>query len=210
MAKTTHSLSTIAQRARRSSNDSARSRADSGLFSTGQQIPNLAECSVRLAQLSRAKNAKIRVSSFSCVPAFQIRFNDMRTVALPDCTLVPALGQGTWRMGESKSARATGVAALRLGIELGMNLIDTAEMYGDAERKRLSLRRYTDNGQTFLWLRKFIRAMRHVRNCQKRVSAVLSASASTRLTFIFCTGASEHRRSRKPWTRSRSCALPER
>ena len=55
----------------------------------------------------------------------------MRTVALPDGKRVPALGQGTWRMGESKSLRAREVAALRLGIELGMSLIDTAEMYGD-------------------------------------------------------------------------------
>jgi len=55
----------------------------------------------------------------------------MRTVVLPDGKRVPALGQGTWRMGESKSARAREIAALRLGIELGMSLIDTAEMYGD-------------------------------------------------------------------------------
>jgi len=55
----------------------------------------------------------------------------MRTLALPDGKRVPLLGQGTWRMGESKSARAREVAALRLGLELGMTLIDTAEMYGD-------------------------------------------------------------------------------
>jgi diketogulonate reductase-like aldo/keto reductase len=55
----------------------------------------------------------------------------MRTVALSDGKRVPLLGQGTWRMGESKSARAREVAALRLGIEIGMSLIDTAEMYGD-------------------------------------------------------------------------------
>src|SRR5262245_25327650 len=55
----------------------------------------------------------------------------MRTITLPDGKHVPALGQGTWRMGESKSARDREVAALRLGIELGMSLIDTAEMYGD-------------------------------------------------------------------------------
>src|SRR5438094_6346661 len=55
----------------------------------------------------------------------------MRTVALPDGKHVPVLGQGTWGMGESKSARAREVAALRLGIELGITLIDTAEMYGD-------------------------------------------------------------------------------
>src|SRR5262245_17332227 len=55
----------------------------------------------------------------------------MKTVTLPDGKRVPALGQGTWRMGESKNKRATEVAALRLGIELGLSLIDTAEMYGD-------------------------------------------------------------------------------
>jgi diketogulonate reductase-like aldo/keto reductase len=55
----------------------------------------------------------------------------MRTVVLPVGKRVPALGQGTWGMGESESVRAREVAALRLGIELGMSLIDTAEMYGD-------------------------------------------------------------------------------
>lgn len=50
---------------------------------------------------------------------------------LPDGTEVPALGQGTWYMGESRAMRASEVAALRLGIELGMTLIDTAEMYAD-------------------------------------------------------------------------------
>ena len=54
----------------------------------------------------------------------------MKTVALPDGARVRVLGQGTWNMGEKKSAHATEVAALRLGIDLGMTLIDTAEMYG--------------------------------------------------------------------------------
>ncbi len=55
----------------------------------------------------------------------------MRTVRLPDGTQVPALGQGTWHMGERGSAANTEIAALKLGIELGMTLIDTAEMYGN-------------------------------------------------------------------------------
>jgi len=55
----------------------------------------------------------------------------MRMVRLPDGTTVPPLGQGTWRMGEDRRARAAEVAALRLGIELGLTLIDTAEMYGE-------------------------------------------------------------------------------
>ncbi len=55
----------------------------------------------------------------------------MRTVRLPDGTEVPALGQGTWHMGERGNAAKTEIAALKLGIELGMTLIDTAEMYGN-------------------------------------------------------------------------------
>jgi diketogulonate reductase-like aldo/keto reductase len=55
----------------------------------------------------------------------------MSKVRLPDGTEVPALGQGTWHMGERGSDRKAEVAALRLGIELGLTLIDTAEMYGE-------------------------------------------------------------------------------
>ncbi len=44
---------------------------------------------------------------------------------------MPVLGQGTWKMGEDPARRRTEVAALRLGIELGMTLVDTAEMYAD-------------------------------------------------------------------------------
>ena len=58
------------------------------------------------------------------------------TVKLPDGTAVPALGQGTWFMGETPGQAKAEVAALREGIELGLTLIDTAEMYaeGGAER----------------------------------------------------------------------------
>jgi diketogulonate reductase-like aldo/keto reductase len=61
----------------------------------------------------------------------------MRTVALADGECGPALGQGTWRMGENKSAHAEEVAALRLGIDLGMTLIDTAEMYGEGGAEKV-------------------------------------------------------------------------
>jgi diketogulonate reductase-like aldo/keto reductase len=44
---------------------------------------------------------------------------------------IPRLGQGTWHMGEDRSRRAAEVAALRLGLDLGMTLIDTAEMYAE-------------------------------------------------------------------------------
>jgi diketogulonate reductase-like aldo/keto reductase len=61
----------------------------------------------------------------------------MKTLTLPDSQRVPVLGQGTWRMGESKSAHRDEVAALRLGIQLGMTLIDTAEMYGDGSAEKV-------------------------------------------------------------------------
>jgi diketogulonate reductase-like aldo/keto reductase len=55
----------------------------------------------------------------------------MHTVSFPDGVSVPAMGQGTWNMGEGRARRAAETEALRLGIELGMTLIDTAEMYGE-------------------------------------------------------------------------------
>lgn len=57
--------------------------------------------------------------------------DEIPSVRLPDGSSVPALGQGTWRMGESASRRPEEIAALRRGVELGLTLIDTAEMYGD-------------------------------------------------------------------------------
>ena len=60
----------------------------------------------------------------------------MRRVALPGGTSVPALGQGTWRMGEDASRRQAEMEALRTGVELGMTMIDTAEMYGEGETER--------------------------------------------------------------------------
>ena len=61
----------------------------------------------------------------------------MKTVQLSDGERVPALGQGTWRMGENKKSHADEVAALRLGIDLGMTLIDTAEIYGDGGSEKV-------------------------------------------------------------------------
>ena len=61
----------------------------------------------------------------------------MKTVTLPDDECVPALGQGTWRMGENTRTHKDEVAALRLGIELGMTLIDTAEMYGEGGAEKI-------------------------------------------------------------------------
>ncbi len=61
----------------------------------------------------------------------------MRSVTLSSGERVPALGIGTWRMGESRAARAEEIATLRLAIDLGATLIDTAEMYGEGATEAL-------------------------------------------------------------------------
>lgn len=61
----------------------------------------------------------------------------MRSIEFPDGARVPALGMGTWMMGEHPHKRASEIAALQRGIDLGMTLIDTAEMYGDGASEAL-------------------------------------------------------------------------
>ena len=51
--------------------------------------------------------------------------------------VVPQLGQGTWNMGDDPGVRKTEIAALRRGVELGMTVIDTAEMYGGGRSEQL-------------------------------------------------------------------------
>lgn len=62
------------------------------------------------------------------------------TVTLPDGETVPAYGQGTWHMGENRRRAEAEAAALRLGIELGVKLIDTAEMYGNGVAEQIVAR----------------------------------------------------------------------
>lgn len=61
----------------------------------------------------------------------------MKQVRLPSGEKVAALGLGTWRMGDNKALRAEEIATLRLGLELGLTLIDTAEMYGNGRSEAL-------------------------------------------------------------------------
>lgn len=56
---------------------------------------------------------------------------ELPRVAFPDGATVSALGLGTWKMGEEPQRAAQEAAALSLGLDLGMTLVDTAEMYGD-------------------------------------------------------------------------------
>ncbi|VVD62082.1 aldo/keto reductase [Pandoraea communis] len=61
----------------------------------------------------------------------------MRDITFPGGETVPVLGQGTWMMGEKPERRREEIDALRLGVSLGMTLVDTAEMYGEGATERL-------------------------------------------------------------------------
>ncbi len=61
----------------------------------------------------------------------------MRTVTLKSGEKVPVLGLGTWRMGERASERAAELKAVKLGLELGIRLVDTAEMYGEGKAEEI-------------------------------------------------------------------------
>lgn len=61
----------------------------------------------------------------------------MKTVALPSGERVPAFGLGTWHIGDDPAAHTEEVATLRLGLDLGARLMDTAEMYGEGRAEEL-------------------------------------------------------------------------
>jgi diketogulonate reductase-like aldo/keto reductase len=63
--------------------------------------------------------------------------HSMKTVTLPSGERVPALGQGTWQMAAERGRRGEEIATLRLGLDLGLTLIDTAEMYGEGAVEEL-------------------------------------------------------------------------
>lgn len=61
----------------------------------------------------------------------------MKTLRLRGDEIIPALGMGTWKIGEIRTRRAEEIATLRAGLDLGLKLIDTAEMYGDGASEEL-------------------------------------------------------------------------
>ena len=61
----------------------------------------------------------------------------MRSVTLKSGEKVPVLGLGTWRMGERASERPAELKAVKLGLELGLRLVDTAEMYGEGKAEEI-------------------------------------------------------------------------
>ncbi|MGI4984167.1 MAG: aldo/keto reductase [Janthinobacterium lividum] len=72
----------------------------------------------------------------------------MKEVALRDGISVSALGQGSWHLGQDRRPAAEEVAALRLGYELGLRLVDTAEMYGEGRAEELIAKTFGDERDT--------------------------------------------------------------
>ena len=61
----------------------------------------------------------------------------LRPVALPSGEKVPSLGQGTWNIGDRSTRRRDEIEAVQVGVDMGMTLIDTAEMYGNGASEQL-------------------------------------------------------------------------
>ncbi len=93
----------------------------------------------------------------------------MKSIKLPSAVCVPALGQGTWNMGDHRAKRAQEIATLRRGIDLGLTLIDSAEMYGEGRAEQL-----------------IAEAVAGCRNEVFIVSKVLPGNASRRGTVAAC------------------------
>jgi diketogulonate reductase-like aldo/keto reductase len=64
-------------------------------------------------------------------------YDDIPSVTLPSGKEVPALGLGTWNMGENRSSAPQEIASIRKAIDLGMTLVDTAEMYADGRSEEV-------------------------------------------------------------------------
>ncbi|WP_288431630.1 aldo/keto reductase [uncultured Agrobacterium sp.] len=96
-------------------------------------------------------------------------YDDIPTVTLPSGKNIPALGIGTWNMGDSRSSEAQEVTSIRKAIELGMTVVDTAEMYADGRSEEV-----------------VGKAIRDLRNDVFLVSKVYPYNASARGTIDAC------------------------
>jgi diketogulonate reductase-like aldo/keto reductase len=110
-----------------------------------------------------------------------------RTIVLPSGEHIPVLGQGTWHLAENPLNRTNEINALRLGIDLGMSLIDTAEMYADGGAERL-VGEAMDVATRFFWSAKcYLRTPRGTARWRP-ATEVWPVLGCARSTSICCIG----------------------
>ena len=125
-------------------------------------------------------------------------YDDIPYVALRSGKEVPALGLGTWNMGETRSSAEQEVESIRRAIDLGMTLIDTAEMYADGRSEEIVGRAIVNHREDVFLVSKVYpwnaSATGTVDACERSPPG----SAPTTSISICCTGA-ESTHSKKPW-----------
>lgn len=83
----------------------------------------------------------------------------VQTITLPDGTILPALGAGTWNMGDTPARREEEIASLRYAVEQGIQVVDTAEMYGNGRSEKLVGEAIALCVNRFFWSARCCRAM---------------------------------------------------
>jgi len=111
-----------------------------------------------------------------------------RTVKFKDGTTVPALGQGSARLGQGRHPESAEEEALRTGISLGMTLIDTAEIYGNGNAERLISRVITGQRDRVFLVSKVWPSHVAGNGIERAARGASPVSGLTISTSICCTG----------------------
>jgi diketogulonate reductase-like aldo/keto reductase len=119
-------------------------------------------------------------------------------VTLPSGEHIPNLGQGTWHFAEQPRRRESEIAALRLGIDLGMTLIDTAEMYADGAAEVLVGEAMVGHRDEVFLVSKVLPWHATRRGTRAACEASLRRLGTGYVDLYCCTGAGRSR-SRRPW-----------
>ena len=112
-------------------------RTSSAVFGVTETDKLLNRRELCLGALPAVGTITAALSSTSALAAGAVSVSAGRTVKIHDNTIVPALGQGSARLGQGRHPEAAEEEALRTGLSLGMTLIDTAEIYGNGNAERL-------------------------------------------------------------------------
>lgn len=129
-------------------------------------------------------------------------FDDIPSVTLPSGKEVPALGLGTWNMGEMRSSASQEVESIRKAIDLGMTLIDTAEMYADGRSEEVVGTAIAGRRDEVFLVSKVYPWNASAKGTVEACERSLEGSAPTVSISTCCTGVARAR-SRKLWRLSR-------